>query len=85
MNINKRLKEIDDFFESLSIEEFDEKLEKAGINNIRASSDSNMELLLSSTYVTEPSEDVQYFSKKEILTEKVNYYNLYFDDYAEAV
>lgn len=85
MSINKRLKEIDDFFENLSIEEFDKKLEKAGINDTRISNDSSVELLLSSIYLTEQDLDVQYINKKEVLTEKKNYYNLYYGDYAEAV
>lgn len=85
MNINKRLNQIDNFFENLSIEEFDKKLEKAGINDIKPSSDSNMELLLSSIYVTESDVDLQYINKKEIVVGKQNYYNLYSDDYAEAV
>ena len=85
MNINKRLNQIDNFFENLSIEEFDKKLEKAGINDIKPSSDSNMKLLLSSIYVTESDVDLQYINKKEIVVGKQNYYNLYSDDYAEAV
>lgn len=56
MDINERLKQIDDFFEDLSIEEFEEKLEKAGINNIKSCSNSNMEMLLSPTCFTESDE-----------------------------
>lgn len=85
MNINKRLNQIDNFFENMSIEEFDKKLEKAGINDIKPSTDSNMELLLSSTYVTESYVDLQYINKKQIVTGKQNYYNIYSDDYTEAV
>lgn len=85
MNINKRLEQIDNFFESLTIEEFDKKLEKAGINEIKPSSDSNMELLLSSPYIIEADLDIQYENKKEVYTGQENYNNLYYDNYAEAV
>lgn len=85
MNINKRLEQIDNFFESLTIEEFDKKLEKAGINEIKPSSDSNMELLLSSPYIIEADLDIQYENKKEVYTGQENYNNLYYDNYAKAV
>lgn len=47
MNSIERLKRIDDFFENLSIEEFEQKLEAAGINEIKSSSCDNKELSLS--------------------------------------
>lgn len=85
MYMNERLKRIDDFFKNLSVQEFDEILGKAGINEIKSSSSSNMELLLSATYTTEVDICGYYKNKTEDIVMKKDYYNLYSDDYAKAV
>ncbi len=41
MYVNKRLKRIDNFFKNLNVQEFDEILEKAGINFNYDNTDTN--------------------------------------------
>lgn len=84
-NIVKRLKKIDEFFQSLSIEEFEQKLEEAGINEIKPSSSVDMELSLSLRYVIDQNRSLIYINKKEKNDLKEIEYNLYSKDYAKAV
>ena len=51
MNEIERLNKIDDFFNKLSIEGFEQKLEAAGINEIMPSNSNDMELSLSLRHV----------------------------------
>ena len=46
MNIDKEFKNIEAFFSNLGEIEFDNILEKAGIEIIKSSSESNMQLIL---------------------------------------
>lgn len=84
-NIVERLKRIDNFFENLSIEEFEQKLEAAGINEIKPSSGVDMELSLSLRYVIDQNRNLLYINKKEKNNLKEIEYNLFSKDYAEAV
>jgi len=45
MDIEERLKRIDEHFEHLTVEEFEKKLERAGINEIKSSADFGMEMV----------------------------------------
>lgn len=46
MSLRNDLERIDEFFEKMSIEEFDSMLESCGINEITCASDNGMELSL---------------------------------------
>ncbi|MFA7533400.1 MAG: hypothetical protein WCY46_03635 [Tissierellaceae bacterium] len=84
MYLNERLKKIDKFFENLGIEEFEEMLIRAGINEIDSSNNADMELLLSVSYDSKGNEsDYSKNSKEEVILSED--YNLYYDDYAKAV
>jgi len=83
-NIVERLKKIDNFFENLSIEEFEQKLEAAGINEIKSSSSVDMELSLSLGYIIDQNRNFLYIKKKEESNLKEIEYN-FLSDYAKAV
>lgn len=65
MNMSEKFKKIDSFFENLEVEDFEEIIEKAGIDKIKASSDEGMELLLPSTYTTKPITTIKNINKEE--------------------
>lgn len=63
MNINEELNNFDKFLKNLSIDEFDDILEKAGINQIGSAEESNM------TYITQ--EQFNEIKKKEKINKKI--------------
>lgn len=81
----KRLERIDEFFKKLSIEEFEKKLEIAGINEIESSSNAGMELSLFSTYAVTQDKKLLYIRKKDKINDGENSYDLFSRDYAKAV
>lgn len=75
MEYNDRLRNIDDFFKELSVEEFERKLEVAGILDIEPSSNDDMEFSLSLRYVIDRNRNMVYISEKnEIDIEPNNSY-----------
>lgn len=85
MELSKRLKRIDDFFEDLSIEEFDEMLEAAGINEIEPSSSSGMELSLSLNSNMYLNENKLYKAHNYRDGRIKDGYDLFSENYVEAV
>lgn len=85
MNYIERLKNIDDFFNNISIEEFEQKLEAAGILEIEPSSNYDMELSLSLRGIIDQSRNLIYISEKnELSNESHNSYE-FSKDYSKAV
>jgi len=64
MNIDKEFKNIEAFFSNLGEIEFDNILEKEGIEIIKASSESNMQLILNDKSV--------YMSKNYVYNKELN-------------
>lgn len=80
MNYKDRLKKIDDFFDNMSIEEFDVMIEKSGIYSIKPSSNYGMELKLNLSNVIEKNKEMLYLCQTETYLEMDESLNLY-DNY----
>lgn len=80
MKLKDRLKKIDNFFDDMSIEEFDTMIEKSGIHSIKPSSNYGMELKLNLSDVIEKNKEMLYLSQTETylkMDEDLNLYNDY--------
>lgn len=77
MGFKDRLKRIDNFFDSMSVEEFDTMLEKTGIHEIEASSNSGMELKLNLSNILEKNKEGLYLSQTDTIMDIDEKFNSY--------
>ena len=85
MNINEQIKNIDDFFKNLSIDEFERIAIDAGINESKSSSDYGMELLLDSNNVAYTKDNSSYSKDSNYISVEENDFDLFSIDYGKAV
>lgn len=84
MKLKDRLKKIDNFFDDMSIEEFDTMIEKSGIYSIKSSSSYGMELKLNLSDVIEKNKEMLYLSQTETYLKMDKDLNLYNDYLVKA-
>lgn len=85
MSSSKRIKRIEEFFDNLTIEELEKRLELAGIYEIKPSSNAGMELLLNSKDASDQNMDLLYVNKKDTFQQRINSYDVYTNNYTKAV
>ncbi|UZW13821.1 hypothetical protein OSC52_18625 [Clostridium pasteurianum] len=74
MNLNEEIKKINEFFNNVTVDEFDQILERCGINEIQSSNSEGKEIA-----VNYHNEDEYYNSKGKISLEK-DYVNNTFEE-----
>lgn len=76
MTYIERLKKVDDFFNNISVEEFEKKLESAGILEIEPSSNADMEFLIPSRVSVDQNRNSIYIPEKNDNNEFYNSYTV---------
>ena len=84
MDIKEQIKKIDDFFNNLSIEEFEKMAIEAGINEIKSSNDYGMKLLLDSKDVAYMKNNFLYSKDTKYASIEENDLSLFSICYVEA-
>ena len=85
MDLTKRLKKIDEFFDSLSIDEFEKMAIAAGINEIKSHRDFDAELLLDFKTTSNKLDNTIYINHNFYNSSHKDNFDLYNKDLSEAI